>query len=579
MYRPNRGFNRNTQAMDGGAYISTINTSSLINPDISLSSLYYIMSIANITSMQALTTLTSAQLQTLSDAIDTQIEADNRKIAENTLAIAELNNQINKPGGLQAIYDDANTQYNSKLVIYNYNSTLIAADQIEKAKDLSTLTGLYTISTSYISILANYQKQYDEIVSTLAQNASTVDFYEKKYQSGLLDISTNATLYSTSVYNQSTISTTVSDDLVALNQPGLLPLQLSSISTNYVYDLDTYNQISVQTVNYLISDSILKADLMNSFYSISTLLAISSFSMINANSYKSTMDYYESMESMNDSSIKQYTSEIEDITKQISDINAQNTLMMSALQAEIQTTLSAGANFYAYLQQGLDSECNEYLYGIQEYNAQIGFITASLGVAINANAVAIDNIIFTLIDPTISAASRTANNLQKTTLSNDNLAMNSIINTINSLDAQFSLIISYITAEKIQKETFIQNRYSIFTNFETVALNYSQSQLDAMQSSYYEAFTNLNQTVTSINANILNRTTVLGQINAIVDLQRPLINQYFAQYLFTTDDQLPNNLTRVLDDSGNALGGNIMPQESYNTASNSVYALIPPISF
>ena len=579
MYRPNRGFNRNTQAMDGGAYISTINTSSLINPDISLSSLYYIMSIANITSMQALTTLTSAQLQTLSDAIDTQIEADNRKIAENTLAIAELNNQINKPGGLQAIYDDANTQYNSKLVIYNYNSTLIAADQIEKAKDLSTLTGLYTISTSYISILANYQKQYDEIVSTLAQNASTVDFYEKKYQSGLLDISTNATLYSTSVYNQSTISTTVNDDLVALNQPGLLPLQLSSISTNYVYDLDTYNQISVQTVNYLISDSILKADLMNSFYSISTLLAISSFSMINANSYKSTMDYYESMESMNDSSIKQYTSEIEDITKQISDINAQNTLMMSALQAEIQTTLSAGANFYAYLQQGLDSECNEYLYGIQEYNAQIGFITASLGVAINANAVAIDNIIFTLIDPTISAASRTANNLQKTTLSNDNLAMNSIINTINSLDAQFSLIISYITAEKIQKETFIQNRYSIFTNFETVALNYSQSQLDAMQSSYYEAFTNLNQTVTSINANILNRTTVLGQINAIVDLQRPLINQYFAQYLFTTDDQLPNNLTRVLDDSGNALGGNIMPQESYNTASNSVYALIPPISF
>jgi len=42
---------------------------------------------------------------------------------------------------------------------------------------------------------------------------------------------------------------------------------------------------------------------------------------------------------------------------------------------------------------------------------------------------------------------------------------------------------------------------------------------------------------------------------------------------------LPDNLTRILDDNGNALGGVVMPNEPSSPTSNSIYALIPPIKF
>ena len=89
----------------GGDYISTISTTSLgstyytdpstlSTSDITLSSLEYIMRVANITSLEALTTLTQAQISSLKGAIDDQIESDNAKMAELQISIAKIQSDI-----------------------------------------------------------------------------------------------------------------------------------------------------------------------------------------------------------------------------------------------------------------------------------------------------------------------------------------------------------------------------------------------------------------------------------------------------------------------------------------------------
>ena len=86
MFRPIRNIPTN---MEGGAYISSLKIPSTPS-DISISSLQFIMAKANLTSLDAIATLTTAQLQNLTSAIDEQIRADESLIASNTSRITSL---------------------------------------------------------------------------------------------------------------------------------------------------------------------------------------------------------------------------------------------------------------------------------------------------------------------------------------------------------------------------------------------------------------------------------------------------------------------------------------------------------
>ena len=591
MYTPRSPYfpKRKIPEQRGGDYISTISSvtdiqnttytdpSTLSTTDITLSSLIYIMQVANITSLDALTTLTSNQISTLTGAIDMQISADQSQIASAQMSIAQYTSLINGPNGLQAQYDLANQQYLSSVSAYNATSTLLLQDQANYANDISTLSSLYTLSTMYVSSINIYQQQYNSLVQSLQANSTTFSYYETDYQASISNLNSNGVLWSTSLVNFSTISSIVAVDLgPPLNQQA------------YVNDLSTLNNISTNISNYANLDGVFKANIVSSYNNISSLLGPSSFVLFESNTLLSTISYYQGMDAATQSAINSIQTDITSIVNQISDLTASNIVVLSGIGAEIYNTTQAGNNFYTLYGQALDAECDEYLYGIQQLNSQIGYITASLGIARNANAVKIDNYTFTILQ---NPSDNVTPGL-KSALIADNDIIYRIIQQINSLDAQFSQIISYIGLEKTARETFIGQRQNIFLNYEVLALGMNTSQISAVQSAYFSDFSDLNATIDSINNYVSQRTTILGGIQNTFNNPlngttgqpvRALINQYFSLYLNTTDDQLPDNILYLYDDSGNPLGGSVIAKE-YNPPStvlptNGTYAFIPPIVF
>jgi hypothetical protein len=546
------------------------------------------MSVANITSIEALTSLTSAQLSQLSQGIDQQIAADVSTIAANRSTIAGISLEINAPGGLQDQFNTADYQYNSSVTAYQLTSTAIANALSTYNGDKITLSSMYNISTSYVSTLHSYESQYSTIVRSLQQNASTVYGYELHYQQDLLDLSTNTILYNASVLNLSTISSAVYYDRSSLNNLSLNPQQLSSISSTYANDRGLYNQISTQVGTYLNTAAYLQTDISNTYYAISSILELSTFLILDKTSYASTIDYYRKLDDATESTIKIYSDQASSISGQISTIKERNRVIVDGMVSEKATIASNGASFYSLYQQGLNAECDEYLYGIQEFNSQVGYITASLGIAINANSIAIDNCTFQLVDPNYdpnnSQGLRGSTITGKQTLSNDNAIINSIIARINSLDGQFASIIGYINDEKGQRQTFLNKRKQIFNTYEVPALGYSASEIAGIRNAYLAAFADLNTTITTISSDIYQRGLILGQIQAVTDLVKAQINSYFQKYLFISDDQLPNALTRVLGSDGvTPLGGSyIVPEYTPPNPvllTNAPYAFISPIVF
>jgi len=585
MYRPNRQFNRTNEAMYGGDYISTISTSTLTTPDISLSSLYYIMSVANITSIDTLTTLTAQQLEQLSLGIDEQIRIDQIRIGENLSTIAGIGTQITTPQtGLLDTFNRLDDQYQSSLVAYELTSTSIAETNARYNRDRSTLSSLYLISTFYTSSITSYESQYSTIVSSLKEYASTVYKHEQDYQESLLRLSANKILCGIESINLSTISSSLSINRANLLNPNQTPQALSSISSIYSDDLGIYNQISTQVINCAISTALIENDIKASYYAISSILQISSFLMLDMSSYSRTIEYYEELDEAAEADIARYSRDISTITSQICTLQGTNTIILNGVQSEIGAVNSQGTQFYSLYKQGLEAECDEYIYGIQEFNSQVGYITASLGIAINANSVEIDICTFRMVDPSLSSSERNTASERRSDLTGDNWAMNEIIGKINSLDGQFASIIQYVSNEKTDRRIFIDKRKQIFTTYEVPALGYSQSQLLSIQADYFREFVDLNDIITGINSDIQNRDRILRQIQDVIDPIKGQINSYFQKYLHITNDQLPNSLTRVLADDGvTPLGGSIINKEYTppNTilATNANYSFIPPIVF
>jgi hypothetical protein len=289
------------------------------------------------------------------------------------------------------------------------------------------------------------------------------------------------------------------------------------------------------------------------------------------------------------SRIRSIRTDISGIQHQISDLIASNAVVLTGMTAEIENAKSVGTQFYDLYEDALDAECDEYSFAIQELNSQIGYITASLGIARNANIIEIDKYIFKILENPADTGSQ--NSKSELIATNDNIYK--LIQQINSLDSQLSDIISIIGFEKTERNTFILQRKDIFKDYEAPALGWNLYQIREKQSDYLAMFSNLNLTIDKINSHVGNRTRLLENIQTIFNNPLPgstgqsvreLINQYFADYLNTHDDQMPDNLLYVKDDDGNLLGGSVIPKE-YNPlisnvlVSNGAYSFIPPIVF
>jgi hypothetical protein len=590
MYTPAYLPKRAAPPQSGGDYISTISSTSLSDSSytdpstlsttyISFSSLQYIMKMANITSAEALTTLTREQIKTLTDAIDSQISKDEGEIATTQGLIAELLESINGPNGLQEQFNLADREYKSSLESYHFTSSLLITNEAKYRNDLSTLSSLYALSSSYITDINYYQSLYDNLVRTLESNSTIFTVYERDYQASLQNLKINDELHNVALTNFSQISSIVATDLsqIPVNQPV------------YRTNLSTLNNISTQIVNYTNLKGVYEHNILSSYNNISTLLGPSSFILYEAGTLFSTINYYNGMNEETRSRIRSIRTDISGIQHQISDLVASNAVVLTGMTAEIENAKSVGTQFYDLYEDALDAECDEYSFAIQELNSQIGYITASLGIARNANIIEIDKYIFKILENPADTGSQ--NSKSELIATNDNIYK--LIQQINSLDSQLSDIISIIGFEKTERNTFILQRKDIFKDYEAPALGWNLYQIREKQSDYLAMFSNLNLTIDKINSHVGNRTRLLENIQTIFNNPLPgstgqsvreLINQYFADYLNTHDDQMPDNLLYVKDDDGNLLGGSVIPKE-YNPlisnvlVSNGAYSFIPPIVF
>lgn len=576
MFRPIRNIPTN---MEGGAYISTLAIPSTPS-DISISSLKYIMSRANLTSLEAITTLTAAQLQSLTSAIDEQIRADESLIATNTASIATLSQSINSTGGLNDQYTQALSDFNIATQEYNRISSLIISDNEKRQRDTSSLRNLYGISTAYTSSISSYTTQYNILMRQLQLNASTVDVYQKIYEDRIQALSVNKLLLNTTQANYASISTSVVACNINLANLLIAPSIRSTISTTCGSDKSRMYNVSTELGTYKVQDKSIQNELHSTFSVIASLINISSLKYIETSSYSNLIAYYRGLENTTTSTINTILSDIARYQADIDRINEINISSQSQFDRELTALGTASIQFYDYLNSALLSECDEFMYGVQEYSAQIGFITASLGIAINANAIKIDEYIFKLLDTDITSANRTSWGNEKSQLETDNTTMNGIISDINSLDLQFSNIIQKVNDEKLFKNEFILKRKSIFDTYEKPALSMTPTERIAIKTNYQQAFTEMNTIVTSINSCISDRTTMLASINIIIDGKKVSINSFFNKYLSTTEDQLPNNLTRILDANGEKFGGSSIANQSYNLSSpESQYEMVRPIEF
>lgn len=576
MFRPIRNIPTN---MEGGAYISTLAIPSTPS-DISISSLKYIMSKANLTSLEAITTLTAAQLQTLTSAIDEQIRADESLIATNTASIATLSQSINVSGGLNDQYTQALSDYNIATAEYNRISSLIIADNQKRVRDTSTLTNLYNISTAYTSSISSYTIQYNTLMRQLQLNASTVDIYQKIYEDRIQALSVNKLLLATTETNYLSISSSVVGCNIRLANLSNVPSIRSTISTTCSVDRSTMQIISTDIQKYKGLDKSIQNELYSTFSVIASLINISSLKFIETSSYSNLIAYYRGLENTTTSTINTITADIANYQAEIDRINDINISSQTQFDREVNALRTASVQFYDYLNNALLSECDEFMYGVQEYSSQIGFITASLGIAINANAIKIDEYIFKLLDTDITTGNRTLYTSEKSTLETDNTTMNGIISDINSLDLQFSNIIQKVNDEKSFKNAFILKRKSIFDTYELPALSMTSLERVPIKTSYEQSFTEMNAIITSINSCISDRTSILGTINAIIDAKKVSINSFFIKYLSTNEDQLPNNLTRILDANGDRFGGTSIANQSFSlTSPESQYEMVRPIEF
>jgi hypothetical protein len=554
----------------------------------SLSSVQYILSTANLRTIEAISSITTDQLKSLIDNVDKQIAVDYSSISDIQTKITSTQIAIDGPYGLFIQYTSKKKEYDDALNTYNSQSTAAAIDMATYLYDISTLSTLRTQSTMYASTLISYRNEYDRILSSIQQNASTVQNYEQQYRGFLSSISSNNILYKQGLSSLSTISSIVYSDLTALNNPANIAIR-TQLSSTYVVDLFSYNQVSTNVNKYVISDLSFKSSISTLYRYLYSTLQISSFDMLSSDTYYSTIEYYSRLEQTTISTINYYNSQISSLISDISYLSSQKLINYSTLQIQIADISRQQGTYYSYLKQALEAECDEYAYGIQQYNSQIGYITASLGIIVNNIASLNDSINIQNLDPNIPETTKSFNRDRQATYTSDTSIIISIINSLNILDTAFGNIITYVATEKGYKDNFIDMRQSILTTYEIPALSFTtQAQLDSIKTNYINKFSDLNNIIVNINLNIKQRNDTLYNINSVISPLKANINKYFNTYLAISADQLPDVLTQVRDDTPplpappelpTLLGGSIMPSEPKEPTSDSIYSFIPPIDF
>ena len=237
-------------------YVDLVGSTVEVSLDSSEPTVSSLLGLADVSSFDAITSLSIAQISRLIDEIEGQLRIEDGKIVQNKIDSARIQGDIDRiPGGYQNAYDVANEQYISVATAYSTALSILEHDKSTLSSKMDSMAHLSTLSSIYRSSILGYQSEYSSIWQGMQSNEAIIQREESTYKGKLStymdylrddskaseDLSTtrgflkyNSSILSTATYNYNSMSTIYG---TLLNQ--YITTSTYTISTSRYYTTST----------------------------------------------------------------------------------------------------------------------------------------------------------------------------------------------------------------------------------------------------------------------------------------------------------------------------------------------------
>jgi hypothetical protein len=423
-----------------------------------------------------------------------------------------------------------------------------------------------------LSSLSTVMFSTAHVRESLEANQSVIDLATLK---AILDQADNDILSALNVYylaeqNERNVISTMSGlstriGLADISEHNYLST-LAGLSTIYLHELSTFNGVNDQIASYLNTESILDGYLRSSLFTLYLLSTQSSMYSISAGIYTQEYAAYSTLEGVVQSSIRGYSTTKGYLTSTINGLDAEVGELGVAVGSQFSVLGSNATIYYTNVSTDLNNELDAYKYGVLEWNSFIGYIASELLIRKLNLYTMIDSVTFSLTG-NITPDRQGELMVQKQGYISLQGSIQTIIDSLNDLDAEFTSIISVIETERQEKAGFVTTRTKL-SKYEMQVLQ-DPTQYSVVQTDYIFQLSNLNARVMAINSKILQRNQKMIAIYEIINPQLTLL-QGLNIFSYTVPDPLDTNVGPFNTDMTEY---EILPQLNYGLNQNT-YPLV-----
>lgn len=601
MYRPKGGSRKGAQG--GGA--ATATTTTVPTPTLSMSTLQTLINNSGVSTLGDVASLTVNQISSLVAAINQQISNDQATIALNTLAIADLNTQIDSPNGLQDQLTVAQANYDSTMSAYIFASTLLIQSEQTLQNEMSSLAGLSSLSHLAQSTMDSYNLQFQELLEKQVNVDGQLSTFNAEYKDQQNQLNTyeqnesetaqllsyivsslNATnkTYSSVIFNYNSTNTEFIRNgsnnvnslayFAASENTSTFIVNISTISAQKIKEEIAHNNLSTMIGQYDISEVRLTEFMRSTLSNISTYSNYSTFYHVKYVDFMSSYTYYSTLEILTLSSISGLTQESADTLELIANLNLSSSQITAEINSETNSLVTYGPQFYSYLQAQMDSEVTQYQYVIQQFNAANGMTVANLSLLRMHSLNAQDVLNFKqATDTRLTAAQKAANTDTINAITNQVKQIDAMTTILNPLEIQFNSLIQQIGIEQSLKNNMMDLRKNIFNT--EVQVYQGILPTATIKNDYLSKFSTVNGLIVQINSAMNTRNRMLSVIQANFS---PANRSTIVGLIGGVD--LFSEFLSIVDSTGAPLNNTPIPQQSTDpTQPLSSYAVISPIEF
>jgi hypothetical protein len=287
-------------------------------------------------------------------------------------------------------------------------------------------------------------------------------------------------------------------------------------------------QLQSVVYQFDVSSNILTAEQGSTLSQIQIYKGLSSVYGISIGSYRSTYEYYSTLDVYAQSSIIGYEIERRYVTDDISTINGDIRGLDTAIRDDLGNLATFALQWFSSKRSELDSETDEYEYWLREFNAIIGMTTADVLNLKGNNYIELDQLFFSLqqINPPLTDSQKQGIQRRQKEILDINNKIDDIVGILNPIEVKFNTLIQYVIDLKQLKRNFISMRETTYTT-EYNVLSYPATKQD-VKGQYLANFDSMDTIVDNINSKVWNRDQLLASIIRTIGQIKSQITSYIG---------------------------------------------------